>query len=96
MAGMFSRIIKQYVEDIVVNKLSDNKTIQNLAVKGVETTKQMGETLKDPSAVAKFATDIINEIKRQAAEDMKEYKNNSNDSSSSSSSKTALPKKSKT
>jgi len=88
MAGMFSRIIKQYVEDIVVNKLSDNKTIQQLAVKGVETTKQVGESLKDPSAIAKFASEIFDELKKQAAEDVKEYKNSGNSSPS-------VPKKSK-
>jgi hypothetical protein len=71
MAGMFGRIVRQYVEEIVVNKLSDTKTMQNLAVKGVEAGKAVAEAAKEPGAVGSFLSDVFKQLKEEAAKDLK-------------------------
>jgi hypothetical protein len=74
MAGIFGRFLRQYFEEVLVNKLSDSKTVQNIAVRGVEATKQAGNALKDPEGIARFASGLMQELKKNAEADMREWK----------------------
>jgi hypothetical protein len=68
---MFGRILRQYVEEFMVAKLSDNKSVQRVAVKTVEATKNMGEALKDTEGLKSFATDVWRQLREEAARDMR-------------------------
>lgn len=72
--AFFGRLAKQYIEDVLVNKLSDSKLMQQVAVKGVEATKSAAEAAaavaKDPGAARNFLADVFDELKKQASKDL--------------------------
>ncbi len=74
MAGLFGRIFKQWAEDFLVKRLSENASFQKAAV-GAVSAAQQAQTLveaaaKDPSRVTAGLSALMAALKAEAAKDL--------------------------
>lgn len=77
MSQFFGRFLKGMVEDVVVEKLSNSKTFQKMAVNVVQTTeaaqKAVNDVANNPEARAKVfdtATSFFDALKAEIAKDL--------------------------
>jgi len=95
MAAFITRIFKSFVEDVLVQRISDSRAVQQLAVRAVDASKGAKTALENPETIRKFATELWSEVAKQAEKDLanvavaRPSSNTSSTSSSSSSSSSA-------
>ena len=74
MAGLFGRIFKQWIEDALVKRLSENESFQRAAVGAVSAAQRAQELVesaaKDPSKAASTFAAVMNAVKAEAAKDL--------------------------
>jgi hypothetical protein len=87
MAGLFTRIFRQWIEDALVKRLSENESFQKAAVGAVSAAQRAQELMesaaKDPSRAASTFAAVMQAVKAEAAKDMGVRRDAANGSSSS-------------
>ena len=84
MAGLFTRIFRQWIEDALVKRLSENESFQKAAVGAVSAAQRAQEIVesaaKDPSRAASTFAAVMQAVKEEAAKDLgrRNGTNNSN------------------
>lgn len=97
MAAFITRIFKSFVEDVLVQRISDSRAVQQLAVRAVDASKGAKTALENPETIRKFATELWSEVAKQAEKDLanvavaRPSSNTSSTSSSSASSSSSAP-----
>lgn len=69
MAQFFTRFMKGMVEDVLVERLSNNKAVQRMAVSAVKSAEEAQATLSDPSKVKESASGFFAALKSEIAKD---------------------------
>ena len=70
MAAFITRIFKSFVEDVLVQRISDSRAVQQLAVRAVDASKGAKTALENPETIRKFATELWSEVAKQAEKDL--------------------------
>lgn len=73
MSQFFGRFLKSMVEDHLVEKLSNSKTFQKVAVSVVQTTEAAQKAVSDPEArlqATQTAASFFSALKAEIAKDM--------------------------
>ena len=99
MAAFIARIFKSFVEDVLVQRISDSRAVQQLAVRAVDASRGAKTALENPETIRKFANELWVEVAKQAEKDLSSVATNmrsTNTSSSSSSSSFSSPTSSPT
>ena len=84
MAAFLARIFKSFVEDVLVQRISDSRAVQQLAVRAVDASKGAKTALENPETIRKFASELWSEVAKQAEKDLANVANARSSSSSSS------------
>ncbi len=73
MAGLFGRIFRQWFENAIVEKLSESRAMQRMAVSAVNSAKGAQklaeEASKDPSKVSDGLMALFSALKQEASKD---------------------------
>ena len=86
MAAFITRIFKSFVEDVLVQRISDSRAVQQLAVRAVDASNSAKSALENPETIRKFATELWSEVAKQAEKDLVNVANARTSSSPSSTS----------
>ena len=70
MAAFLGRLFKTFVEDVLVQRISDSHHVQRMAVRAVETGRDAHKALQNPEGVKQFAADVFAELQRLANKDL--------------------------
>jgi len=84
MAAFITRLFKSFVEDVLVQRISDSRAVQQLAVRAVDASKGAKTALENPETIRKFASELWSEVAKQAEKDLANVANARSSSSSSS------------
>jgi hypothetical protein len=70
MAAFITRIVKTFVEDVLVQKISDHPAVQRMAVRAVDTQREAQRALESPNNAKQFFSEVWTELQKHAQRDL--------------------------
>ena len=70
MSAFITRIVKTFVEDVLVQKISDHPAVQRMAVRAVDTQREAQRALESPNNAKQFFSEVWTELQKHVQRDL--------------------------